>query len=99
MTSGKIFEYMAFGHPIVSVHAPDIAAQDVLEGYPLWFNANGLDVDALAASMVAAGKAASDLAPEQREAARRHADIYTREAVLIPFEERLREIVGRPVME
>ncbi|PWS51090.1 glycosyl transferase [Streptomyces sp. FT05W] len=99
VTSGKIFEYMAFGHPIVSVHAPDIAAQDVLEGYPLWFNANGLDVDALAASMVAAGKAARDLAPEQREAARRHADIYTREAVLIPFEERLREIVGRPVTE
>jgi len=99
VTSGKIFEYMAFGHPIVSVHAPGIAAQDVLEGYPLWFNADGLDVDALAASMVAAGKAARDLDPEQREAARRHADIYTREAVLIPFEERLREIVGRPVAD
>ncbi|WP_338676649.1 glycosyltransferase [Streptomyces sp. SCSIO 30461] len=93
VTSGKIFEYMAFGHPIVSVHAPGIAAQDVLDGYPLWFNADSLDADALAASMVEAGKAARDLSPEQREAARRHADTYTREAVLIPFEERLREIV------
>ncbi|MFD9607242.1 glycosyltransferase [Streptomyces sp. NPDC056708] len=99
VTSGKIFEYMAFGHPIVSVHAPGIAAQDVLEGYPLWFNANSLDVDALASSMVAAGKAARDLGPEQRESARRHADIYTREAVLVPFEERLREIVGHPAAE
>ncbi|CAL9412642.1 glycosyltransferase [Streptomyces sp. enrichment culture] len=94
VTSGKIFEYMAFGHPIVSVHQPGIAAQDVLDGYPLWFNANSLDVEELAASMVAAGKAARDLTPEQRAAARRHADTYTREATLIPFERRLREIVG-----
>ncbi|MFJ8693101.1 glycosyltransferase [Streptomyces roseolilacinus] len=94
VTSGKIFEYMAFGHPIVSVHQPGIAAQDVLDGYPLWFNANSLDVEELAASMVAAGKAARDLTPEQRAAARRHADTYTREATLIPFEQRLREIVG-----
>ncbi|WP_405501228.1 glycosyltransferase [Streptomyces anulatus] len=95
VTSGKIFEYMAFGHPIVSVHAPGIAAQDVLDGYPLWFNANSLDPEALATTMIAAGKAARDLAPEQRETARRHADVYTREAVLVPFEERLREIVAK----
>ncbi|MCQ9179927.1 glycosyltransferase [Streptomyces sp. IBSBF 2953] len=94
VTSGKIFEYMASGHPIVSVHQPGIAAQDVLDGYPLWFNANSLDVDALAASMVAAGKAARDLTPDQRAVAQEHAQTYTREATLIPFEERLREIVG-----
>lgn len=94
VTSGKIFEYMAFGHPIVSVHQPGIAAQDVLEGYPLWFNADSLDVDELAASMVAAGKAARDLTADQRAAARRHAGTYTREATLVPFERRLREIVG-----
>jgi glycosyltransferase involved in cell wall biosynthesis len=95
VTSGKIFEYMASGRPIVSVHAPGIAAQDVLEGYPLWFNANSLDVDELAASMVAAGKAARDLSPKQRAAARRHGALYRREALLIPFEERLREIINR----
>ncbi|MCS0638111.1 glycosyltransferase [Streptomyces sp. LP05-1] len=93
VTSGKIFEYMAFGRPIVSVHAPGIAAQDVLDGYPLWFNADSLDVDELAASMVAAGKAARDLTPEQRNTARKHADAYSRDAVLEPFEQRLREIV------
>ena len=37
VTSGKVFEYMATGKPIVSVHEPDIAAADVLDGYPLWF--------------------------------------------------------------
>lgn len=77
------------------MHAPGIAAQDVLDGYPLWFNANSLDPEALATTMIAAGKAARDLAPEQRETARRHADVYTREAVLVPFEERLREIVAK----
>ncbi|MFF4830456.1 glycosyltransferase [Streptomyces sp. NPDC001315] len=99
VTSGKIFEYMAFGHPIVSVHQPGIAAEDVLEGYPLWFNADSLDVEELAASMVAAGKAARDLTPDQRAVARRHADTYTREATLIPFEQRLREIVSRPAAD
>lgn len=94
VTSGKIFEYMASGHPIVSVHQPGIAAQDVLDGYPLWFNADSLDVDELAASMVAAGKAARDLTPDQRAVAQQHAQTYTREATLIPFEQRLREIVG-----
>ncbi|MFC1416588.1 glycosyltransferase [Streptacidiphilus cavernicola] len=96
VTSGKIFEYMASGHPIVSVHAEGIAAEEVLEGYPLWFNAEGLDVEALAASMIAAGKAARDLTREQRAEARRHADEYARDAVLVPFEQRLREIAGRP---
>ncbi|MBP0458459.1 glycosyltransferase [Streptomyces montanisoli] len=96
VTSGKIFEYMAFGHPIVSVHAAGIAAQDVLDGYPLWFNPDSLDVEEIAAAMVAAGKAARDQSPQQRAAARRHAQAYTRDAVLVPFEKRLREIIGRP---
>ncbi|MFI0719861.1 glycosyltransferase [Streptomyces sp. NPDC021224] len=96
VTSGKIFEYMATGRPIVSVHAPGIAAEEVLEGYPLWFHADSLDADKLAATMIAAGKAARDLTPDQRQAARRHADTYSRTAVLEPFEARLREITGRP---
>ena len=37
VTSGKVFEYLACGKPIVSAHRPEIAAAEVLEGYPLWF--------------------------------------------------------------
>ena len=95
VTSGKIYEYMASGRPIVSVHAPGIAAKEVLAGYPLWFNANSLDVEEIAESMIAAGKAARDLTSDQRDAARRHADAYTREAVVAPLEVRLREL-ARP---
>jgi glycosyltransferase involved in cell wall biosynthesis len=95
VTSGKIFEYMATGKPIVSVHAPGIAATEVLSGYPLWFTADSLDPDAIAQTMIAAGKASRGLTEEQRAAGRAHADAYTRQAVLTPFEARLREIVGR----
>ncbi len=95
VTSGKIFEYMAVGKPIVSVHAPGIAAAEVLAGYPLWFNAGSLDPDDIAQSMILAAKAAADLTPETRAAARAHAERYTRDHVLIPFEERLRSISGR----
>ncbi|HEX6967835.1 MAG TPA: glycosyltransferase [Micromonosporaceae bacterium] len=93
VTSGKIFEYMASGRPIVSVHSPDIAAREVLEGYPLWFSANSLDPDDIAQSMVAAGKAARDLSIEQIVKARQFADRYTRKILLAPLEERLRAVV------
>ncbi|MEV0427363.1 glycosyltransferase [Micromonospora sp. NPDC050495] len=92
VTSGKVFEYMASGRPIVSVHAPGIAATEVLQGYPLWFNADSLDPEQIAQSMMAAGKAARDLDPELRAAARRHAQAYTRERVLVPLEAKLRSL-------
>lgn len=95
VTSGKIFEYMATGKPIVSVHAPGIAAAEVLAGYPLWFAADSLEPEAVAQSMIAAGKAARDLTPEQRLAGRAHAAKYTRQAVLTPFERALRTILDR----
>ena len=95
VTSGKIFEYMAQGRPIVSVHAPGIAAAEVLDGYPLWFNADSLEPDDIAQSMIAAAKAAEDLTPETRAAAIKHAEQFTRRRVLEPFEARLREI-ARP---
>jgi glycosyltransferase involved in cell wall biosynthesis len=95
VTSGKIFEYMAVGKPIVSVHAPGIAAAEVLAGYPLWFTADSLDPDDVAQSMIAAGKAAADLTPQARAAARAYAERYTRDRVLVPFEQRLRAIIER----
>ncbi|WDZ87812.1 glycosyltransferase [Micromonospora cathayae] len=94
VTSGKIFEYMASGRPIVSVHAPGIAATEVLAGYPLWFNADSLDPEQIAQTMIAAGKAARDLTPEAREAAIRHASRYTRQRVLGPLEAELRQLAG-----
>lgn len=95
VTSGKIFEYMANGRPIVSVHAPGIAAAEVLAGYPLWFNADSLEPADIAQAMIAAAKAAEDLTPETRDEALQHAQKYTRDRVLAPFEERLRSFLPK----
>ncbi|GIF06422.1 glycosyltransferase [Actinoplanes siamensis] len=92
VTSGKVFEYMATGKPIVSVHEPDIAASDVLTGYPLWFHGTKLDEDNVAQSFIAAAKAARDLDQPTFDAALAHADRYTREATLTPWEHRLRAL-------
>jgi glycosyltransferase involved in cell wall biosynthesis len=94
VTSGKIFEYMATGLPIVSVHAPDIAAREVLRDYPLWFTADSLDVDQLAQSFISAGKAARDADPAVRAAARSYGARFQRDTLLEPLERRLRSLVS-----
>ncbi|HWS37560.1 MAG TPA: glycosyltransferase [Actinoplanes sp.] len=99
VTSGKIFEYMAAGKPIVSVHAPDIAAREVLEGYPLWFTADSLDPGQVAKSMLDAGRAARALTPQQRAEAVAYADRFQRDKLLAPLEKVIRGLAGRPVPE
>lgn len=93
VTSGKVFEYMASGKPIVSVHKPDIAATEVLRDYPLWFGGGSLDAETVAESMIAAARAARDLAAPLHDAAVNHAYTYTREATLSPWEARMRQVV------
>jgi glycosyltransferase involved in cell wall biosynthesis len=95
VTSGKIFEYMATGKPIVSVHAPRIAAEDVLTGHPLWFGLDRLDAQSVANAMVSAAKAARDLTEPEFDAALAHAERYTRANTLEPFEQQLRAIAER----
>lgn len=92
VTSGKIFEYMAAGRPIVSVHTPGSAAEELLRGYPLWFNPGGLDPAAVAASMVAAAKAAAGLDDRQVAEARAYADRFERTVALEPLVRRLGEL-------
>ena len=77
------------------MHEPDIAAVDVLEGYPLWFSGKKLDADNVASSFIAAAKAARDLDRPTYEAALVQADAYTREATLTPWENRLRGLVKK----
>ncbi|MEU8117948.1 glycosyltransferase [Spirillospora sp. NPDC049024] len=95
VTSGKIFEYMAAGRPIVSVHAPGSAAEELLRGYPLWFNPGGLAPADIAASMVAAAKAAAGLDERQAAEARAYADRFERNVTLEPLVGRLTELAAR----
>ncbi len=84
VTSGKVFEYMASGLPIVSVHDPGNAATDVLRGYPSWFPAASLSPADVAAALVdaAAAARATDLAT--RQACARFAEQYRRQVQLSP---------------
>ena len=87
VTSGKVFEYMATGRPIVSVHAPENAVRDVLTGYPLWFQAASLQPDDVAAAFIAAAEAvrtrrAHD--PDVVAACLAHAERFERRACLRP---------------
>ena len=92
VTSGKVFEYMATGKPIASVHEPDIAAAEVLDGYPLWFHEPRFDADSVAQTFIAAAEAARKADRPSFEAALAHAARFTREATLEPFERRLRAL-------
>ena len=93
VTSGKVYEYMATGRPIVSVHDGASAAKGPLQGYPLWFPAKDLSPDAVADALLRAGRAARELTAGEVEDARRYAADFTRDARLAPFEQELRGLV------
>lgn len=93
VTSGKVYEYMATGKPIVSVHVPEAAASDVLRGYPMWFPCADLSPAAIREALLKAADAARAATPEDADACRAYAAAYTREAQLEPFERELRDLV------
>jgi glycosyltransferase involved in cell wall biosynthesis len=68
VTSGKVFEYLATGLPIVSVHDPQNAATTVLEEYPLWFPAASLASADIAAALLAAATARQSATAPSAEA-------------------------------
>jgi glycosyltransferase involved in cell wall biosynthesis len=82
VTSGKVYEYMATGLPIVSAHVVEHDASNVLDGHPLWTGAVGLDEEALAQSFVRAAHMAVDTSDEAHAEAMAHADQFTREALM-----------------
>ncbi|GGK67663.1 glycosyltransferase [Ornithinimicrobium pekingense] len=84
VTSGKVYEYLASGLPIVSVHDPGNAATDVLRGYPLWFPVRDLSPEAVAAALVEAATAARSADRATREACLEFARPFSREAQLAP---------------
>jgi glycosyltransferase involved in cell wall biosynthesis len=84
VTSGKVFEYLSTGLPIVSVHDPGNAASDVLRGYPLWFPVRSLAPDDIATALVEAGEAARGADQSVRDECLRFAAQYARARQLQP---------------
>ncbi len=99
VTSGKVYEYLATGLPIVSVHDPDNAASDVLRGYPLWFPAASLDADDVAKALGAAAQAALTAGDDVREECVRFARRYRRDVQLDPRAQALHALVAGSASE
>lgn len=95
ITSGKTYEYMTTGLPIVSVHDPASAASEILRDYPLWFPAKSLAPQDIAAALASAAAAVRDRDPDRYARAAEFGAGYQREQLLAPHIERLRKRVQR----
>ncbi|WP_200210565.1 glycosyltransferase [Micromonospora coerulea] len=93
VTSGKVYEFMATGLPVVSAHDVDHDASNVLAGHPLWTGAVGLDPHRLANSFAEAARMAVKATDADRAAARELARRFARPAVLAPAVRHLAELV------
>jgi glycosyltransferase involved in cell wall biosynthesis len=82
VTSGKVYEYMATGLPIVSAHVVEHDASNVLQGHPLWTGAVGIDEEKLAESFARAARMAIETTDEEHAEAMAHADQFTRETIM-----------------
>ncbi|MDR1118025.1 MAG: hypothetical protein LBL01_01825 [Bifidobacteriaceae bacterium] len=79
-TTGKIYEYMATGLPIVSSMPPEYDPRGLLEGRPLWFDA----AEHTPAGLAGALARAAEHVPTDQEAAaaREHALPFRRDKIL-----------------
>jgi len=91
VTSGKVYEVLASGLPVLSVHETDHDACTVLDGNPLWTGAVGLDVDRLTESIRTAARLAVEATPEQRATARELGARFARAAQIAPAVARIQE--------
>lgn len=94
VTSGKVYEYLATGKPIVSVHDPHNAASSVLDGYPLWAPVEELSASAVAEAFARASALAGSATTESRRAAVTFAQRYRRDLQFAPRLEALSAVVN-----
>ena len=82
VTSGKVFEYMATGKPIISIHDPQNAASDVLSGYPLWFPVQNLQPSEIEKVLVEVINQCQSISDEVRQECLNYAHQFRRDVVL-----------------
>ncbi|GEL95165.1 glycosyltransferase [Cellulomonas composti] len=92
VTSGKVFECMASGKPIVGVFTQTTAIAEPLDGYPLSFPAATLTARGVADALLAAARGARTSTQRQHDDALAHARTYRRDTLLEPFVEQVREV-------
>ncbi len=95
VTSGKVFEYMATGKPIVGLYEDDCAVADVLDDYPLVVKAKSLEPEDVADAFIRATHLTPTVTPAQRHAGQEYARQFERSRQLEPLATRLTQI-ARP---
>jgi glycosyltransferase involved in cell wall biosynthesis len=94
VTSGKVYEFLSSGLPVMSAHDVDHDASTVLQGSPLWTGAVGLDQDRLAESFRAAARLAVSATDADRAEARRLGTRFARTAQLVEPVRQLTELTA-----
>jgi glycosyltransferase involved in cell wall biosynthesis len=84
VTSGKVYEYVATGKPVVSIHPPEAGASKVLEGYPLWVPVTAMTTSETAAAFGRAADLLQHITPAQTAEALAFGGRLTRERQLGP---------------
>ncbi len=78
VTSGKVYEYLATGLPVLSAHEVTHAANTVLDGHPLWTGAVGIEPHRLAPLFSEAARLALTATDADRAAVRAMAQRFGR---------------------
>jgi hypothetical protein len=95
VTAGKTYEYVASGLPIMSVHAEEHGAAEILGGYPLWVPPPApLDADTVAESFRATARLVVESSDDLRARAAQYGRSYERRAMLGPAVRSLTEAVA-----
>jgi glycosyltransferase involved in cell wall biosynthesis len=85
VTAGKTYEYVASGLPIMSVHAKEHGAAEILADYPLWVPPPvPLDADTVAESFRATARLVVETTDDLRARAAEYGRFYERRAMLAP---------------
>jgi glycosyltransferase involved in cell wall biosynthesis len=91
VTSGKVYEYLSTGLPIVSAHQPVHNAAELLAGYPLWSRNASLSPTDMADAFLAGAQLALGSDASMHRAALDYASRFERRKLLRPAVERLAE--------
>jgi hypothetical protein len=89
VTSGKVYDYVSTGLPVMSAHESEHAATEILDGYPLWVRNQGMDAEQLADAFIETAHLAVNATPQDRAQARAHAAQFERYAQIEPAVDRI----------
>jgi glycosyltransferase involved in cell wall biosynthesis len=93
VTSGKVYELMATGLPVISAHDPELEAVNVLREYPLWAQAKDFDVPSIAEAIIHAATLIQSISKETIIQAQAYAQQFERTSSSQNFARILRQLL------